>query len=312
MVGKEKILLLQPLIIFKQKHKMPVKIRLQRHGKKGRPFYHIVIADGRAPRDGKFIEKIGIYNPNTNPATIDINNDRALLWVKNGAQPSDTCRAILSYKGVLFRYHLERGVAKGALTTEQADAKFEKWLAEKDNKIQGKAEKLSTSFSDSLKNKLKAETNKNAERAAILAAKNAPVAEEVATTEVDVPTKAEPKVEAPVAETPAVEEAPVAESPAVEEAPVAETPAAEESPVVEKPAVEEAPVAEKPAVEEAPVAETPAVEEAPVAETPIETPAVEDEPVVESPAVDETAAAETKEEAPKSEESSKEEEKAAE
>lgn len=261
MVAKEKILLLQPLIIFKQKQKMPVKIRLQRHGKKGRPFYHIVIADGRAPRDGKFIEKIGIYNPNTNPATIDINNDRALQWVKNGAQPSDTCRAILSYKGVLYRYHLDRGVAKGALTTEQADAKFEKWLAEKDNKIQGKIEKLSTSFSDSLKNKMKAEATKNAERAAALAAKNAPAAEEVAVEEVAAP-EAEMAVEAPVVEeTPAVEEAPVAEAPvevpAVEETPI-EAPAAEEAPVAEAPVAEETPEVAQP---EAPAAEETSTEE---------------------------------------------------
>lgn len=208
MVANKKILLLQPLLIFKPKHKMPVKIRLQRHGKKGRPFYHIVIADGRAPRDGKFIEKIGTYNPNTNPATIDINHDRALQWVKNGAQPSDTCRAILSYKGVLYRYHLERGVAKGALTTEQADAKFEKWITDNNNKIQGKIEKLSTSKSESLKNKLKAEATKNAERAAAIAAKNAPVAEEPAAVEetTEAPVDAVVEEIAPIAEAPAIEE----------------------------------------------------------------------------------------------------------
>jgi small subunit ribosomal protein S16 len=218
LVAKKKILLLQPLLIFKLKHKMPVKIRLQRHGKKGRPFYHIVIADGRAPRDGKFIEKIGTYNPNTNPATIDINHDRALQWIKNGAQPSDTCRAILSYKGVLYRYHLERGVAKGALTAEQADAKFEKWITEKNNKIQGKIEKLSASKSDSLKNRLKAEAIKNAERAAAIAAKNAPAIEE--------PTATQEAAEAPV-DALAEETAPVAEAPAAEETSTEEEKAAE-------------------------------------------------------------------------------------
>src|ERR1700745_1015675 len=103
---------------------MPVKIRLQRQGKKASAFFHIVIADGRAPRNGKFIEKIGTYNPNTNPATIDLNFDKALTWLNNGAQPTDTCRAILSYKGVMYKKHLQGGITKGALTEEQADAKF--------------------------------------------------------------------------------------------------------------------------------------------------------------------------------------------
>ena len=102
---------------------MPVKIRLQRHGKKASAYYHIVIADGRAPRDGKFIEKLGTYNPNTNPATIDLNFDGAVKWLQNGAQPTDTCKAILSYKGVLYKHHLNKGVVKGALTQEAADAK---------------------------------------------------------------------------------------------------------------------------------------------------------------------------------------------
>ena len=106
---------------------MPVKIRLQRYGKKAHAFYHIVIADGRAPRDGKFIEKIGTYNPATNPVTIILNNDKALMWLQKGALPTDTCRSILSYKGILYKKHLQGGVTKGALTQEQADAKFEKW-----------------------------------------------------------------------------------------------------------------------------------------------------------------------------------------
>ena len=104
---------------------MPTKIRLQRHGKKGKPYFHIVVADGRAPRDGRFIERIGSYNPITNPATIEIDNDRATDWMMKGAQPTDTTRAILSYKGVLFRVHLNKGVAKGMLTQEQADAKYD-------------------------------------------------------------------------------------------------------------------------------------------------------------------------------------------
>ena len=109
---------------------MPVKIRLQRHGKKGSAFFHIVVADGRAPRDGKFIEKIGTYDPKTHPATIDIEFDKAIAWLQKGAQVTDTTKAILSYKGVMYKNHLIKGIAKGALTQEQADAKFEKWLSE--------------------------------------------------------------------------------------------------------------------------------------------------------------------------------------
>ncbi|OFY97192.1 MAG: 30S ribosomal protein S16, partial [Bacteroidetes bacterium RIFCSPLOWO2_12_FULL_31_6] len=106
---------------------MPTKIRLQRFGKKGFAFFHVVVADSRAPRDGKFIEKLGTYNPNNNPATIDINFERSLHWVKTGAQPTDTCKALLSYKGVIYKNHLDKGVVKGALTQEQADKKFAAW-----------------------------------------------------------------------------------------------------------------------------------------------------------------------------------------
>ena len=116
---------------------MPTKIRLQRKGKKGQPFYHIVIADGRAPRDGRFIEKIGVYNPLTKPATIQIEFDKALGWLQKGAQPTDTVKAILSYKGVLYKNHLLKGVRKGALTEEQAEIKFQAWLTEKEAKIAG-------------------------------------------------------------------------------------------------------------------------------------------------------------------------------
>ena len=118
---------------------MAVKIRLARHGKKGAPIYHIVAADSRAPRDGKFIEKLGVYNPNTNPATIDLKFDRALDWLLKGAQPTDTCRAILSYKGVLYKKHLLGGVAKGAFSESDAEAKFNKWLGEKEGKVTAKA-----------------------------------------------------------------------------------------------------------------------------------------------------------------------------
>jgi len=120
---------------------MSVKIRLQRKGRKKRPFYHIVIADARAKRDGKFIEKIGTYNPMTSPATIDLDRDRAYEWLMQGAQPTETARAILRFKGVLYRKHLQRGVKKGALTQEQADGMYQDWIAAKDEKIQARFEK---------------------------------------------------------------------------------------------------------------------------------------------------------------------------
>ena len=121
---------------------MPVKIRLQRHGKKGKPFYWIVAANSRAKRDGKFLEKLGTYNPISNPAQIEVNVDAAVKWLQNGAQPSDTARRILSYKGVLLKHHLLGGVAKGALTAEQAEAKFNAWVEAKNNKVSSKEEKL--------------------------------------------------------------------------------------------------------------------------------------------------------------------------
>jgi small subunit ribosomal protein S16 len=152
---------------------MPVKIRLQRHGKKGRPFFHIVVADGRAPRDGRFIERIGSYNPITNPATIELNHDKAADWMIKGAQPSDTARAILSYKGVMYKVHLAKGVAKGALTQEQADASFEKWLQEKQNKIDTKRQNLATSKTTSAKTRLEQEAKVKEARIAAMKAKEA-------------------------------------------------------------------------------------------------------------------------------------------
>jgi small subunit ribosomal protein S16 len=233
---------------------MAVKIRLQRHGKKGKPYFHIVVADARAPRDGRFIERLGMYNPNTNPATIEINVDAAADWLRKGAQPTDTARAILSYRGVLYKNHLHKGVLKGALSQEQADKKFEAWLNEKQNKVQAKVDRLANESVADRKARLAAEAEVNTKRAADILAKNTPppaVVEEVVAEEA-----------APVAEeaAPAVEEA----APAVEEAaPAAEeaAPAAEEA----APAAEEAaPVAEEaaPAAEEA----APVAEEAPAAE----------------------------------------------
>ena len=121
---------------------MPVKLRLQRHGKKGKPFYWIVAADSRSKRDGRFLEKLGTYNPNTNPAQIDLNVDGAVKWLENGAQPTDTTRAILSHEGVLLKKHLAGGVKKGALTEEQAEEKFQAWVAEKQAKIDAKKSDL--------------------------------------------------------------------------------------------------------------------------------------------------------------------------
>lgn len=177
---------------------MATKIRLQRHGKKGKPFYYVVVADSRAPRDGRFIERLGSYNPNTNPATIEINFEKALDWMNKGAQPTDTCRAILSYKGILYKKHLEGGVKKGALTEEQAEAKFNEWVQSKEAKVQGKKEGLVSSKEEARKAALAAEAKKKADRAAAIAAKNTPPAEEVAAEE-----------EAPEA---AAEDAPAAEN----------------------------------------------------------------------------------------------------
>lgn len=160
--------------------KMATKIRLQRHGKKGKPFYYIIVADARAPRDGRFIERLGSYNPNTNPATIDINFDKALDWVNNGAQPTDTCRAILSYKGILYKKHLQGGVQKGALTEEQAGQKFQEWLDHKDGKITGKKTSIVSAKEEARKAALAAEAKKKEAKAAAIIAKNTPPAVETA------------------------------------------------------------------------------------------------------------------------------------
>jgi small subunit ribosomal protein S16 len=155
---------------------MPVRIRLQRHGKKGKPFYWIVAADARAKRDGRFLEKIGTYNPNTNPATINLNIDDAVKWLQNGAQPSDTARAILSYKGVMYKKHLLGGVAKGAFSEEDAEKKFEEWMIEKNSKIEAKKKDLAKKKDDAKAKALEAEKAVNAERKANLdAAANAAV-----------------------------------------------------------------------------------------------------------------------------------------
>ena len=206
---------------------MATKIRLQRGGRKSRPIYSIVVADARAKRDGRFIEKLGTYNPNTNPATIDLNFDSALSWVMKGAQPTDTARAILSYRGVMMKKHLLEGVRKGALTEEQAEAKYEAWLSDKESKIGANVKAIAEKKAADKTARLAAESEVNKVRAASIAAALAP-AEEVETEAAvdEAPTEEAPAEEAPAEEAPAEEAA--AEEAADEEAP-AEEAAAEEA-----------------------------------------------------------------------------------
>lgn len=207
---------------------MPAKIRLQRHGKKGRPFYHIVVADARAPRDGRFIERLGSYNPNTNPATIDIQLDKSVQWLQNGAQPTDTCRAILSYKGVMMRKHLQDGVTKGAITQEVADQRFAEWMTARDAKVQAKVDGLKASGEQARKAALQAESKVNSEREAALLRKRSELA---AASEA---AALEAAREAAGEEAPVAEEAPAAEEAAVaDEAPSTEAPVADEAPSAE-------------------------------------------------------------------------------
>ena len=149
---------------------MATKIRLQRHGKKGKPFYHVVAADARAKRDGRFIEKIGTYNPNTNPATIEIKHDRALYWLGVGAQPTDTARAILKYTGAIYHNHLLKGVNKGAITEAEATKRFEAWYSEKQSKIDAKRNSVSSAADKANADRVAAEKKISDERAAKLAA----------------------------------------------------------------------------------------------------------------------------------------------
>lgn len=229
---------------------MSTKIRLQRHGRKKRAFFHIVVTDSRAPRDGQFIEKLGTYNPLTNPATIDLNLDKALAWVQKGAQSSDTARAILSYRGVLYKHHLLNGVKKGALTIEQADEKFAQWQTEKATLIEAKQNRLKDEGHHKKTSLLKQETARKEANSARIAAKvaaavevEAPAVEETEVNDVtEVADEVENNTEV-VNEAPVAEETPVVdEVPAVEEAPVVdETPAVEETPAEEAPAAEETP-----------------------------------------------------------------------
>ncbi|MCX7550979.1 30S ribosomal protein S16 [Xanthomarina sp. F2636L] len=162
---------------------MSVKIRLQRHGKKGKPYYWIVAADARSKRDGKYLEKIGAYNPNTNPATIELDVDGAVKWLQNGAQPTDTAKAILSYKGAMLKNHLAGGVRKGALTEEQAEAKFTAWLDEKASKVGAKTDGLAKAEAEAKAKAFEAEKAANEARIAA----NTPVEEVVEEVAEDAP-----------------------------------------------------------------------------------------------------------------------------
>ena len=240
---------------------MPVKIRLQRHGKKGKPFYWIVAADARAKRDGKYLEKLGTYNPNTNPAQINLDVDGSVQWLQNGAQPTDTARAILSYKGVMMKNHLAGGVRKGALTQEQADAKYNAWLEGKGNAVDAKKATLADA-----KGKLKAEAlaAEKAVNAARVAANTPVVEQEVAPVE-----EAAPEADATLEETPAAveQEAPAEEAAPEADATVEETPAAVEQ---EAPAEEAAPEADATVEEVTTEVEAPAEADATVEEAPAE------------------------------------------
>jgi len=165
---------------------MPVKIRLQRHGKKGKPFYWIVAADARSKRDGRYLEKLGTYNPNTNPATINLQLDNTVTWLEKGAQPTDTARTLLSYKGVMIKHHLNGGVRKGAFTQEEADQKFAAWLEEKEAKIQAKRDGLTKSDSEARAKRLANEKAVSDKRFADAAAAEAEAAAEEAVAENEV------------------------------------------------------------------------------------------------------------------------------
>jgi len=203
---------------------MAVKIRLARKGRKKLAYYHIVVADSRSPRDGRYIEKIGIYNPLSNPATVELDFDKALGWLQNGATPSDTCRAILSYKGVLIKKHLLEGVKKGAFDDAEATRRFEEWMKQNESKIESKKSGLEKSKDDEVEKKLSAEKKINEARAARLVKKQAALA---AKAEAASKPEAAAEEAAPAVTAPAEEAAPIAEAP---EAPAAEEPASEPAP----------------------------------------------------------------------------------
>ncbi len=215
---------------------MATRIRLQRHGRKGKPVYNIVVADQRAPRDGKFIEKLGIYNPNTNPATINLNFDSTVEWMMKGAQPSDTAKSILSYKGILMKKHLLEGVRKGAFNEEEAEKRFLTWMEGKNQKVADKSASVLKANETVKKTALDAEKVKNEARAAELASRNVVVTEEESTeetTEVEAEATTEEESIEETTEVEATTEEVVEVTPAMEttnEEIVVETPAAEATP----------------------------------------------------------------------------------
>jgi small subunit ribosomal protein S16 len=213
---------------------MATRIRLQRHGRKGKPVYNIVVADQRAPRDGKFIEKLGIYNPNTNPATINLNFDSTVEWMMKGAQPSDTAKSILSYKGILMKKHLLEGVRKGAFNEEEAEKRFSTWMETKNQQVADKSASVLKANETVKKTALDAEKVKNEARSAELASRNVVVTEEESTeetTEVEATTEedsTEETTELEATTEEVVEATPVVEATTEEEV-VVETPAVEET-----------------------------------------------------------------------------------
>ena len=195
---------------------MATKIRLQRHGRKGYAFYHIVIADSRAPRDGKFIERVGSYNPNTNPATINLDFERALYWLQVGAQPTDTVRNILSAQGVLLKKHLLGGVKKGAFSLEEAEKRFNAWLTQKQSAVEAVKAKVKDAKAADAKKRLEAEKEVNKNIAEAVAKKKAEKAAAEAAAAAEKAAEAAPAEEAPATE--AAPEAPAAEAPAEQSA----------------------------------------------------------------------------------------------
>jgi small subunit ribosomal protein S16 len=260
--------------LTKLKRKMATRIRLARHGRRKNAFYHIVVADTRSPRNGRFIEKLGTYNPNTNPATIDINFDGAVEWLLKGAQPSDTARAILSYKGVMMKKHLMAGVAKGAFNEEEAEKRFTAWMENKEGQVADKKSALEKAAIAAEKAALAAEKARSDERATAIALKNSPMVEESITEEV------------------VAEEIPATEESTTEEVVAEETPATEES-TTEEVVAEEAPATEESTTEEVVAEETPETEESTTEEVVAEeTPDAKEE--VEEPKAEETPATEEK------------------
>jgi len=237
---------------------MSAKIRLQRFGRKGRPIYHIVVADARAPRDGRYIARLGSYNPNTNPATIDLSVDDSVQWIRNGAQPTDTCRAILSYKGVMMKKHLQDGVAKGAFSAEEAESRFGAWLQSKEERIDAKKSGLKAAGEERRKARMAAESKLNQERAAALIAKKSALAAELeaAARAAAAEAAGEEAEVAEVASSSGAQEVAMEETtPVVADEVSVEAEAAPAEDVVANPIAEQSEVASESASDDAPVAE---------------------------------------------------------